>query len=417
MQGFLHHTETATEVAGRVGEKLIKRDASVHAFRDFDLGRLLAGAKELDRRPHSLRGPLHGLIIAVKEVFDVEQLRCTWGLSALHGRVPTEDANIVIKLKQLGALVAGTTISTELAIARAGPTRNPLNFELTPGGSSSGSAAAVAAGIVPIAIGSQTIGSIVRPAAFCGVIGFKPTRQLLNTGGMMSLAPPLDHVGLIGSNIRDLHFVVHYLADIPYIPLPENNSRVSKVLLTTPDTRYPLEPAMAVALQSFVQRLTHMSICVSQLRLPLTFSAAFLLAQTIVAYNIARSHCDLLERHKDSVSCQLLSLLKRGQQISDIEYQMAVEKCEAVTREIGRQMDDETIIVSPATDGLIPQWHRDHTGSPLYQALWTITGMPVISMPISRTKGLPLSVQLIAAQHCDPILLTFANRIEAIVRA
>ncbi|MEO6984269.1 MAG: amidase [Paralcaligenes sp.] len=389
---------------------------SILAFRDFDRQRLLTSAAEQDRRPEGFRGPLHGLIVAVKEVFDVAHHHCSWGLPALCSRVPTEDAAIVTKLKQLGAVIAGTTISTELAIARAGPTRNPVNCSLTPGGSSSGSAAAVAAAMVPIAVGSQTIGSIVRPAAFCGVVGFKPTRGLLDMGGMMPLAPPLDHIGFFGTNVSDVQFIAHFVSDMPYTQPVLSASSVSRVLLAIPDTQNQLGVAMSVAFKSFTERLAGMPIRVSELKMPVTFSEGLHLAQIIVVYNIARYHSELLERNKASISPQLLSLLERGQQTSDFEYQLALERCEAITRKIEAQADDETIILSPATDGLIPRWREDHTGSPLYQALWTITGMPVISMPIGGTAGLPLSVQLVAPHHCDSNLLAFAKRMELLVR-
>src|SRR3546814_354456 len=248
---------TVASIAEKLADEVERTDPTVHAFLDFDRPRLLGAAAALDQRPRARHGPLHGLAIAVKEVFDVTSHRCCWGLPSLHDRIATRDAALVAKLKKLGALVAGTTISTELAIARCGPTRNPLDTSLSPGGSSSGSAAAVAAGMVPGAIGSQTIGSIIRPAAYCGIFGFKPSRGLLDLAGMMPLAPELDHPGFLARSLDDLQLIEETCLRWPSQKKP---FPIRRALVAAEDTDYPLKPAFLSAIKTCTASLARLGI-------------------------------------------------------------------------------------------------------------------------------------------------------------
>jgi Asp-tRNA(Asn)/Glu-tRNA(Gln) amidotransferase A subunit family amidase len=400
---------TIASIAEKLADEVEKTDPSIHAFLDFDRRRLLCAASALDRRPQALRGPLHGLTIAVKEVFDVMSYRCAWGLPSLRSRVATRDAALVAHLKKLGALVAGTTISTELAIARSGPTRNPLDTSLTPGGSSSGSAAAVAAGMVPLAIGSQTIGSIIRPAAYCGVFGFKPSQGLLDLAGMMPLAPQLDHAGFLARNLDDLQLIEETCLRRHPKKIPAS---IRRVLVAAEDKDRPLKPAFLWAIRACTMSLSRLDIDVAPLQMPLTFSDGFMLAESIVAYNIAKLHGKLLQRSREQISPRLISLLAQGQRMSHGEYELALARCDAATRSITEQIGHDAIILAPSSEDFAPKWSEHCSGSPVYQALWTLTGLPTLSIPVRKEEeALPVSIQLIAPQFDDATLLRFAKQL------
>ena len=184
--------------------RIEEREPEVHAFVHFDPEGALAQARTLDALAPARRGPLHGIPVAIKEVFDVKGLKCAWGTPIHANRVPGNDAWVVAALREAGAIIMGTAVSTEYALATAGPTRNPWDKSRTPGASSSGPAAAVGAGMVPVALGTQTIGSIIRPAAYCGIYGFKPSWGSIDDTGAMALSEPLDHVGILASDFSDL---------------------------------------------------------------------------------------------------------------------------------------------------------------------------------------------------------------------
>lgn len=400
---------TVTSIAEKLADEVERTDPAIHAFLDFDRRRLLCAAAALDQLPQAVRGPLHGLTIAVKEVFDVASYRCSWGLPILRDRIATRDAALVAQLKNLGALVVGTTVSTELAIARSGPTRNPLDTSLTPGGSSSGSAAAVAAGMVPLAIGSQTIGSIIRPAAYCGVFGYKPSRGLLDLAGMMPLAPRLDHAGFLARNLEDLQLIEETCLRRFSKRMPTS---IRRVRVAMEDEDRPLKPAFLSAIRACTVSLTRLGIDVAPLQMPLTFGDGFMLAEAIVAYNIAKLHGKLLHRSREQLSPRLISLLAQGQGMSYGEYQLALARCDAATRSITAQIGRDTVILAPSSEDFAPKWSEHCSGSPVYQALWTLTGLPTLSIPVRRQEdALPASIQLVAPQLGDATLLHFAKRL------
>lgn len=410
MAAIADGSSTVLSIAESLADRIEKKDPAIHAFTDFDREYFLSSAAALDQRPPRLRGPLHGLVIAVKEVFDVVSHRCGWGLPVLHGRVATRDAALVKRLKRLGALIAGTTASTELAIARAGPTRNPLDLSRTPGGSSSGSAAAVAAGMVPLAIGSQTIGSIMRPAAYCGIFGLKPGHGSLDLEGMMPLAPQLDHVGFLSRSLDDLQLIVQTCLRGPAASMP---SPVRRVLVAPEDRSRPLRPAFRSAIEACSASLSAMGIEVEPLQMPLTFSAGFSLAETLVAYGIAQHHGTLLQRYRPMLSPRLQRLLARGETMTRREYLAALEQRGDVARSITGQLGQDAVILAPTTEDFAPAWNKDCSGSPVYQALWTLTGLPALSAPVTCQGALPASVQFVASQHSEAALLDFARQLSA----
>ncbi len=380
-------------------------------------------ARDVDvRRMRGLPcGPLHGVAVGIKDIIDVRGLPTEDGTVMHAGRIPRRDATVVARLRAAGALILGKTVTTELATYTPGKTRNPHNAEHTPGGSSSGSAAAVAAGMVPVALGSQTNGSIIRPASFCGVFGFKPSHGLVPRSGVLSLSRTLDHVGVLARSLEDIARVTEIIAgfdegDDDTMP-PRTTAPLSKVLAQEP----PLPPRLALVRTPFWSRLDAdardafeelaqmLGPQAQDIELAESAAKAIDWHRTILEADLAAS----LEREFDTgaeqLSASLRQQIERGRQVLATDYLKAVARIEIINEGFEDIFENFDAIVTPATLGTAPRGLAS-TGDPLLATLWTYSGMPALAMPLARGEnGLPLGVQLVAARGDDARLLRTAR--------
>ncbi len=391
-------------------ERIEALDPRIHAFVDFRPDRALEQARAADDEGDRRR-PLHGIPVAVKEVFDVAGMQCSWG-SAIHaGRVPSRDAPIVNTLRTLGAIVVGTTVSTEYAIAAAGPTVNPHDSRRTPGGSSSGSAAAVAAGMVPLALGSQSIGSVVRPATYCGVWGMKPAKGVLSTSGVMALSEQLDHVGLFAGSAADMEYAWRALrqdaGSAQSAPAP------LRVLGVSGPLRQRVQPPSETAVNRARALIRNSGLEIAEFVTPDSFEQVENHIFTILCRDMARHHGDDRRQFGTQMSARLRELIDRGSGISDDAYGEALVQAQTYREILLRELDiPGTVMVAAATDSSAPLM-EEGTGSPLLQALWTLTGLPVLAVPCGEMDGLPVGVQLIAAPGQETLLFRLGSVLTA----
>lgn len=391
-------------------ERIDSLESRVRAFRDLvSPDEVLTEARNFDRRKVR-QGALYGVPIAIKEVFDVKGLRCCWGTSIHQARVPEHDAAVVAKLRDAGAVILGTTISTEYAIAAAGPTTNPYDGLRTPGGSSSGSAAAVAARMVPLALGSQTVGSVVRPATYCGVYGFKPAHGVVDTQGAMPLSSLLDHVGILAGTPADIALAYGVLlgdgVKFEHLRIPR------RVYLVEGHLRQHIEPPTRTALDRAGKALEAAGAAAIPKDLPGDFDEAVNCLNTILRRDIAAHHGGDRDRAGEQMSDRMRDLVERGRTVSNDEYANAVRRAEGYRQFLLKLLADDSIILAPATDGFAPPL-EEGTGPPDLQGLYSLTGLPALAVPCGTVQGLPVGVQLVAAPGREAVLLAVADRIGA----
>ncbi|MGD1951175.1 MAG: amidase [Leptolyngbyaceae cyanobacterium] len=372
--------------------------------------------------------PLLGIPVAVKDIFATLGMPTGWGTEIYQNRYLDHEAAIVSQLKSAGAIILGKTVTTELATATAGPTTNPHNMAHTPGDSSSGSAAAVADGMVPVAIGSQTMGSIIRPAAYCGVFGFKPSFGLISRYGMMPVSQVLDHVGVFARSLDDIHRLLTVLVK-PDVRDPGCQSSVQIVsseqslsnqlgnrgrslhlgLVQTPHWQQAEDNAQSRLMQA-ADVLRQADMTVDLVSLPAEFNQDWPIVQTLCAYGLYQHHGELLTEHPDHCSELLQDWLKRGKAISDIDYRDACQWRDRYRKLLASVFAQYDAVLSPVTTGPAP-FGLDNTGSPIFCGLWTLCGLPALNIPLGYTaNGLPLGCQLVGALYSDRQLLTIAEQ-------
>jgi len=397
--------------------RIAERDPTLRAFLpEADRGgRLYREAEALLARwprPEE-RPPLFGVPVGVKDVFRVDGFPTGAG-----SRLPPEEfagpqSEAVTRLKQAGALVLGKTVSTEFAYFAPGPTQNPHDPERTPGGSSSGSAAAVGAGLCPLALGTQTIGSTIRPAAYCGAVGFKPTFDRISTAGVVPLAPSFDHVGLFTADVAGAALAASVLS-ADWRPADPNGRRPR---LGIPEGPY-LESASAEGRTGFraaCSRLAAAGFDVEPVPALPDFAAVAARHKQIVAAEAARVHAGWFDRFGDLYSPQMRDLVERGRDVTDEELTQALEGRAALRSELTELLDRHglDLWISPAAPGPAPRGLAN-TGDPVMNIPWTHAGLPAISLPAGRSaEGLPLGLQLAGRWQGDEALLAAAAEIES----
>jgi Asp-tRNA(Asn)/Glu-tRNA(Gln) amidotransferase A subunit family amidase len=414
---------SAEHVAEACLARVREAEPAIGAWAFLDPQHVLAQARALDqrRRQGAPIGPLHGVPVGIKDIIDTADMPTEDGTVLHAGRVPARDATVVSRLRAAGALIVGKTVTTELATYHPGKTRNPHHPEHTPGGSSSGSAAAVAAGMVPVGLGSQTNGSVIRPAAYCGVYGFKPTRGLVPRTGVLRLSRTLDHIGVFARSIEDIALVCEQIsgydegdpdtapprARIPFCeiaaqepPLPPSFAFVKTPLWdeTEPETR-----------EAFDELLAHLGDRVLEFTLPENAREALEWHRTIMEAEMAANLVAEYDRGRDRLSEGLRTQLERGRAITAFDYQTALARIEPVAQGLGRIFERFDAILTPSAAGTAPHG-LESTGSPKFCTLWTFAGMPALNLPLMRGgNGLPLGVQLVGALHDDARLLRTAR--------
>lgn len=411
---------SAEQVMRGTLDTIARIEPRVHAFVDFRPAEAMEAALAADRIPPEERGPLHGLPVGVKEVFDVAGMRCTWGTAIHADRIPEADAECVRRLKAAGAIVVGTLVSTEYAIAAAGPTLNPHDPSRTPGGSSSGPAAAVASGMLTLALGSQTVGSIVRPAVYCGVYGLKPTHGAIPRTGGMPLSPWIDHPGVLAAAPADIMLACQVLfgpspedplsRDIP--PPGDVAAESLRVLVTELMPPEAAEAPSLEALRRVAGRLRDAGASLEPFAFSAEYSRVIDVLYTIMCHDMAIAHGGDLDRAPDMMSPQLRSLIQRGRAIPQPAYDEARATAQLWRDEIEAALGADGVLLAPATRSVAPLLHEG-TGSNRLQALWSLVGLPVIAVPAGLSDHMPVGAQIAAAAGREDLLIAAASASEA----
>lgn len=397
-------------------------DPAIEAWAYLDPEHARAQAREADARRArgEATGPLHGIPVAIKDIFDTHDMPTEDGTVLHAGRSPAEDAAAVAMLRAAGAVIMGKTVTTELATYSPGKTRNPHNSAHTPGGSSSGSAAAVAAGMVPLALGSQTNGSVVRPAAFCGVFGFKPTHGLIPRSGVLKLSRTLDHVGVFARSIEDIALVCESIIGYDAAD-PDTRPRARPPLQRVAAEDPPLPPLLAFARtplwertdgdlrEAFAELVEHLADRIVELDLPAMTNQALDWHRCIMEAEMAANLDAEWTRGRDRLSDSLRGQLERGRAVSALDYQRALARIPLVNAGFEEIFERCDAILTPAAPGSAPAG-LEATGDPSFCTLWTLAGMPAITLPLMRgANGLPLGVQLVGPRGSDARLLRTAR--------
>ena len=402
---------TAESMLGASENAIGSAESEIHAWTWLSLKEARTRARQLSD-PGSVRspGPLHGVPYAVKDIFDTAGIPTEWGTETQRGRVPDRDCQLVARLESLGGILLGKTHTTAYAYFDPAPTRNPCNTAHSPGGSSSGSAAAVAAGMVPLAIGSQTQGSVLRPASFCGVAGFKPTYGLLPLDGVMSFAPTLDHAGLFAPAASDIRVVWRALGfESNAVPAEEIT-----VVDWPPGDR--VVPEMAMAFRATVQCLSAAGLRVRRAPRPAFIDSLPGAMRTVMAFEAAREHGDRYRMFGPRMGAKLADLLDEGLGIESGQYRSALRTLHVARDAFGEWAPADAIIATPSATGPAPVG-LDSTGDPRCNAPFTALGVPAISIPMPVQRGtLPLGLQLTACSGRDSLLLATASLCERLLR-
>jgi Asp-tRNA(Asn)/Glu-tRNA(Gln) amidotransferase A subunit family amidase len=411
---------TLPEFLSQVEARFVQYEPLVLAFipEENHFDRLHRDADDLVlRHPDLIKRPLlFGVLVGVKDIFHVEGFTTQAG-----SRLPSEvlqgkEAESVTRLKDAGALIMGKTVTTEFAYFSPGPTRNPHNLEHTPGGSSSGSAAAVAAGFCHLALGTQTIGSIIRPAAFCGVVGVKPTYDRISREGVIPLSPSLDHVGYFVPDADAALNAGRVLYNDWDEPLPP----LRKPRLGIPEGPY-LQSASEEALVHFETVCKLMQNAGYELqRIPILLDFAEIRARhdVIMSAEAAQVHADWFGNYGNLYSEKFTELIRRGQQITHDQLQDALSAREDFRAELRRAFLDHNIDlwIAPSTVGPAPKG-LESTGDPVMDLPWTQAGLPVINLPAGKSeKGLPLGLQAVGNWYKDESLLFWATELEVVLK-
>lgn len=367
-------------------------------------------------------GPLRGVPVGVKDIIDVAGLPTGCGSSLRSGCAPaTADAVVVSLLRGRGAVPLGKTVTTEFAYFEPGATRNPAHLDHTPGGSSSGSAAAVAAGMVPLALGSQTAGSLIRPAAYCGVAGLVLTTGAVATDGVVGLSPSLDSVGLLAAGAADLRTAWAALhGNLPALrralaPIDTTDNATPRILLWRPCGPDPVDPAMDDALDRAARLLSAGGATLTRLDMDQVIAALTADHATVMAYEAARERVDEL-RSADALSAPLAALLRDGAAMSRVDYEAARRRIAAAAAVVAALLDHHDAVLGPAALGPAPAGIAA-TGSPVLSRPWQALGLPALAVPGLRdAAGMPLGVQLIGRRNDEEHLLALAIDLERRLR-
>ena len=370
---------SSEELVSACLEQVAERESKLWAWAWIDAPIALAQARERDGEAR--RGPLHGIPVAVKDVIDTADLPTGYGSPIYEGHQPERDADCVAWLREAGAVVLGKTVTTEFATYEPPPTVNPLDPARTPGGSSSGSAAAVAAGMVPLAYGTQTAGSVIRPASFCGVAGFKPAHGWRSTAGIKRLSERLDTLGLFARSVEDAALLGGF-------EVPPGERRVAFCRTPWWDR---LEDGGRAALEEAAARLG-----AEEVELPPEFAGLAEAQETVMAFDVARNLEPEWRDHRDELSGAMRDYIERGRTVSaeDAQAGAAVgERCRALLPDVFAGFD---ALMVPGALGEAPLRAEGHTGDPLLCRAWTFLGVPALSVPgMVGPAGMPIGVQLV----------------------
>lgn len=397
---------TCEDVARACLERVTGREQVVHAWAHIDPDAVLAEARRLDTA--SIRGPLHGVPVGVKDVIDTYDMPTQMGSPIYRNYRSAADASCVAVLRAAGALIFGKTVTCEFAGVTAGETTNPHDASRTPGGSSSGSAAAVADYMVPLAVGTQTGGSIQRPSSYCGIVGYKPSYGLINTAGLKPAAVNLDTLGLMARSVEDIALAMRVLTnagEVAWLP-KESKLRIGLCRTYLWDTA---ELATGHALADAAERLRSRGDQIEEFALPESFRELSDTREIINDYERARAMAHEWQHTRDSISEGLAKSITRGFALPAARYIEAlalVEECRHMLPPIFKQYD---VLLAPTVTGEAPLGLA-YTGHHGFQSIWTQLHVPTVSLPTHHgPNGLPVSIQLVGPVRADQRLIAIAR--------
>ncbi|MBV9969887.1 MAG: amidase [Xanthobacteraceae bacterium] len=406
VRGIAAGTFTCEAVVRACLVRISDQDGVIRAWVDFDPDAALAQARALDRA--TPRGPLHGLPLGVKDVIDTFDMPTQMGSPIYRGHRPVADASCVALVRAAGAVILGKTVTCEFAGVTAGPTTNPHDATRTPGGSSSGSAAAVADCMVPVAFGTQTGGSVLRPASYCGVLGYKPTYNAVYRFGVKPAAEALDTIGLIARTLDDVALVRAVLVGSVPTPL---------AAITAPPriglTRTPMwanaQPETVEAVEDAARRLDDAGAEIVEIALPDEFASLGQAREIINDYERARGMAHEWHHHRAEISERLSKIIARGFGIAHADYVSAVRLAERCRAQLAGVFALADVLLAPCVRGEAPEGLH-YTGDPSFQAIWTLMYTPAVTLPThSGPNGLPVGIQLVGPRHGDVHLLAVSQ--------
>lgn len=413
----------AVELVTACLERIDAREPEVGAWAFLDRDHALAQAEAVDSHRAAGRslGPLHGLPVGVKDIIDTADMPTENGTALDAGRRPKADATLVSRLRAAGAVIMGKTVTTELAYFTPRGTRNPHDPAHTPGGSSSGSAAAVADSMVPLAVGSQTAGSVIRPAAFCGVVGYKPSRGLIPRTGVLPVAEPLDTMGVFARTVGDAALVAEAMCG-PDPRDPATRVEPRPRLAATAASAPPVKPLLGFVRQpaweeeadeatreAFGELVTFLGEQCDEVALPEPFAAGAGIHRTIMQAGMARNYGAYYNRGRDTLSDRVCEAIEEGRKVLAHDYLLALDWVSLLNAGLDEIFERYDAIVTPAAPGEAPR-DLTVTGSPSFCTLWTLCGVPAVSLPLLEgANGMPMGVQLVGPRGGDERLLRTAR--------
>ena len=413
---------TSVQIVETCLSRIDDRERELQAWVSVDREGALTTAAQRDREraAGTIRGPLHGVPIGIKDIVDVANMVTGAGSPLMAtGPAAERDAELVALLRDAGAVILGKTVTTQFACFDPPPTRNPWNRAHTPGGSSSGSAAAVADGMCPVAIGSQTGGSITRPAAFCGVFGCKPTFGTVSVDGVVPIAQSLDHPGPIARSVEDLSIVLSVLQGAE-----TSATRVSQKETTPPRIgrlrgfhKELVDPELKASIDRALDTLMTAGCLVYDIDVPNGFDELTDNHRLIMAAGAAAWHRERFAEHRNDYGPCVASLIEEGLAAYATDYIKAIEHQGLMSERMNALFSDGLdTLLTPATIGAAPD--ASSTGNPAMNAPWSYTGLPTVSLPIALSNdGLPLAIQLAGRLHGDGQLLEVSAFCERVVTA
>jgi Asp-tRNA(Asn)/Glu-tRNA(Gln) amidotransferase A subunit family amidase len=397
---------TAEALAAACLERIRAREATVQAWAFIDPDAALRQARALDRQPR--RSRLHGIPVGIKDVIDTHDMPTQYGSKIYEGNQPGYDAACVAQIRELGGLILGKTVSTEFATRHPNKTRHPLNPARSPGGSSSGSAAAVADFMVPIALGTQTSSSIIRPAAYCGVIGYKPSFGMINRAGLKFLAESLDTIGSLTRSIPDAALIVEELAGLPPTSFNDIGSLKPRIGLCRTPWWDEADDASKANLEQAARALFAAGARVTDVTLDEPFAALNDIQVEVSSYEFYRALTFERTRHPELISPHLLGRIVAGGKVTRQRYEEGVATARECRKQIADLFREFDVLLAPSAPGEAPT--IDNTGEPTFGLLWTLLRLPCLTLPHgSGSSGLPLGIQIIAPFGRDGALFQNAE--------
>ena len=397
--------------------RIAELEPALRAWKFLDPDGALANARALDARLATGAdiGPLGGVPLAVKDIFDTADMPTGYGSAVYEGHRPAADAASVRTVKRAGAVVVGKTVTTEFAYFTPGPTANPWNVDHTPGGSSSGSAAAVASGMVPLAFGSQTAGSLIRPASYCVVFALKPTHDSVTTEGVKPFAPSLDTLGWLANSAEDLELMRAVLAGEDHEPL---HDAAGMRLMGCRTHEWAFTDAGGLAVWDRAHSLVGAAgIPLQTLDLPASLAGLMQAQKTVMAYEAARNLALEGEQHAERISPHIRDLIGVGRTVSNDEYAAAMTFAAQGLAQVLDLMQDADALLVPAAPGEAPAGLAA-TGDPIFSRVWTLLGMPCVNVPgLFGPGGLPVGLQLVGRPGQERRLLAVAQSLHRVLEA